>query len=357
MKDLKDKLLALREIYKSSHSNGILFEKQNNINWLVRGRNFINMAVENAVCNFLLTDNGFYLVTDNIEKARMLEEEYGNTGDFKIIEYNWYDEKQKLDRIAEYTDGKYIVDSQVDRLIRPLRLQLTGEEILNYRKLGEMTAEILEEVCFAAVPGMTESEVAALAAGKAVEAGLEPVVLLVGSDERIFKYRHPLPSFKKIGQYVMIVVGFRKYGLICCSTRFVSFGKVGEELSKKRDACMRVFAAALGASRPGVELSEVFDLITKQYAENGYPGEWKLHHQGGLMGYNGREYKAVQDLEIAIGLNQAVGWNPSITGFKCEDTAIILEKRNEILTHTRRLPFRIVDYGNTAYKVADILMK
>jgi len=61
---------------------------------------------------------------------------------------------------------------------------------------------------------------------------INPHLVLIGSDERIFAYRHPIPKDKKIRKYVMVVVCAERDGLIVDMTRFVHFGLLPRELKK-----------------------------------------------------------------------------------------------------------------------------
>jgi antitoxin VapB len=71
------------------------------------------------------------------------------------------------------------------------------------------------------------------------------------------------------------------------------------------------------------------------YRETGYADEWKQHHQGGPMGYEGRDYKATPTETRRVVENQAVGWNPSITGTKSEDTIL---SSGEVITAMKNWP-------------------
>jgi hypothetical protein len=75
-----------------------------------------------------------------------------------------------------------------------------------------------------------------------------------------------------------------------------------------------------------------------QYAAEGHPGEWELHHQGGLTGYRGRERFATPGEPLTLGPSQAVAWNPSLTRVKSEDTALVTADGPELLTLTSRWP-------------------
>jgi carboxymethylenebutenolidase len=64
----------------------------------------------------------------------------------------------------------------------------------------------------------------------------------------------------------------------------------------------------------------------------GFGDEWRLHHQGGPAGYEPRELVATPTAHDALSVGVACAWNPSITGTKSEDTNLVGERDNEILT-------------------------
>jgi Xaa-Pro dipeptidase len=352
--ELQNKLQALRYIYKSSNASGLLIEKQNNISWLLRGRSFVNMASENGVCSFLLTDDNLYMISSNIEINRMAYEEFAG---FKhnILQYEWYESDIIEDIVKDIAGAKYLSDSDIEDRIKPLRIVLTSNEMEIYRQLGKDTAHIIEEVCFSIKPGMTELKAASKMAEMAVERNIEPVVLLVAADERILKYRHPLPTVNPIKDYIMLVAGFRRHGLIANITRFVSFKDMSSDIIEKRNACIDIAATAIVNTRPGRTAAEVFQMIKEKYAQYGYPDEWKLHHQGGITGYNSREYKVTDKTSVRIGAGQAYAWNPSITGFKCEDTFLVDDDVNEVITSTPNIPSLVVETDKGEIRIADIL--
>ena len=64
----------------------------------------------------------------------------------------------------------------------------------------------------------------------------------------------------------------------------------------------------------------------------GFPDEWQLHHQGGPAAYEPREYVGTPNSTDTVEVGQAYAWNPSITGVKSEDTILIGQEGNEVLT-------------------------
>jgi len=100
-----------------------------------------------------------------------------------------------------------------------------------------------------------------------------------------------------------------------------------------------VDGAVLSASRPGATIAELFAVLEHAYADAGFPGEWRLHHQGGITGYAGREVFATPHDETALPDACAVAWNPSVTGGgKSEDTALVTDGATEVITRTPDLP-------------------
>ena len=70
----------------------------------------------------------------------------------------------------------------------------------------------------------------------------------------------------------------------------------------------------------------------------GFAHEWQLHHQGGPAAYEPREFLATPDSTDVVAVGQAYAWNPSITGTKSEDTILVGEAGNEVLTTIRDWP-------------------
>jgi antitoxin VapB len=181
-------------------------------------------------------------------------------------------------------------------------------------------------------PGMSEYEIAGRLAAEADSRGAQAVVNLIATDERIFTYRHPIPTDKRMERYAMLVLCGRRFGVVCSLTRLVHFGPLTAALRRKAEAVAQVDAAMIATTRPGRTLGEVFATAVAAYEAAGFGDEWQLHHQGGLAGYEPREIVASPGSPEVIRAGQAFAWNPSITGTKSEDTILVGEQSNEVVT-------------------------
>jgi antitoxin VapB len=209
---------------------------------------------------------------------------------------------------------------------------LNPEEGERFRQLGRMCAEAMDTACRAVQPGMTEYEIAAILGAESQKRGAQPIVNLIATDERIHTFRHPLPTAKKLDKYAMLILCGRWMGLVASITRLVHFGRMPDELIRREAACARVDATVLNATRPGRSVAEVFATLQTAYADEGFDGEWKLHHQGGPAAYEPREYIATPASTDQVYAGQAYAWNPSITGVKFEDTILVSDDGFEVIT-------------------------
>jgi len=110
-------------------------------------------------------------------------------------------------------------------------------------------------------------------------------------------------------------------------------------------------------TRPGIPAKEVLQKGIDAYQEKGYPEEWKLHHQGGSIGYTGRDYRVHFKTPDIIQENQAFTWNPSITGTKSEDTILATLKGPEMITHPILYPTLSLSVAGISFLRPDVLEK
>jgi Xaa-Pro dipeptidase len=142
----------------------------------------------------------------------------------------------------------------------------------------------------------------------------------------------------------MVVLCGRKRGFICFTSRLVHLGSLTDELRSKSEAVARISSVLIANTRPRRTLGEVFACAQEACARAGYPDEWRLHHQGGSAGYEAREIVGVPGVEERVALGQAYAWNPSIRGTRSEDTLLVCESGNEILTGMQGWPVHAVEH-------------
>ncbi len=338
--------------------DALLIQRVSSFAWATCGAaSYVNTAVANGVASLLVTPTNRYVITDNIEATRLQQEEQLEAQGWEFRIAPWY---ETHDTIAELTRGlKLAADSPYPGVIdlaqdiARLRAALTPEEGERYQALSRLCAEAMDKAIRAVRPGLTECEIAALLSGEVQRRGVTPIVNLIATDDRVFNFRHPLPTGKQLDRYAMLILCGRKWGLVCSITRLVYFGRLPAELRRKADAVARIDAAFIAATRPGQTLGGIFRHAIDVYRETGFPDEWQLHHQGGLGGYEPREFVATPTSAEKVTVGQAYAWNPSITGAKSEDTILVGSDRNEIMTEISGWPTLSINIdGQTIHRPA-----
>jgi antitoxin VapB len=352
MNELADKLGRLRTLAAGHDLDGILLQRVDNTAWITCGAGtYVNRARPEAEVSLLITSGQQILYTNNIEAARLEQEEHltGQGWQFRVSP--WYESNPELESTAGTLklggDGFFPNTVDLGSELARLRADLTPEEGERFRRLGRLCAGGMDAAIRSIRPGLSEYEIAACLADIVEALGVEVIVNLVATDERIFKFRHPLPTGRRLEHYAMLVLCGRRQGLVGSITRLVHFGRIPDELRRKAEAVARLDALMIDATRPGRPLSGIFELTAQAYADAGYPGEWKLHHQGGPAGYTPREYVATPASTEQVRLGQVYAWNPSIAGTKSEDTFLVGETANEILTSIPGWPMLEVGLGGT----------
>ena len=292
----------------------------------------------------MVKSDSAHLLSNNIEMPRLLEEEVAGLP-FEETQWFWYEAGAAKDHLALLCDISKTV-SDIPFLDLPLvpgdfadlRYTMLPQEIERYQQLGLDAAQAVETACANAEPGNTERDVAASLAFHCYRLGIVPVVNLVGADYRIASYRHPVPTKHQIERSLMVALTGRRHGLHVSLTRMVSFVPLDADLEVRHRAVTAVDARFILESQAGATLGQVVSRAMEQYAGEGYPDEWKLHHQGGLTGYAGREIFGTSDAGHRLGHNQVVTWNPTITGTKSEDTVLLTASGPKVLTSTGSWP-------------------
>ncbi len=337
MVEFEFKQQQIRALLARKNLDALWLQRVSSFAWATCGAaSYINTATTIGAASLLITPEARYVITNNIE-ARRLEQEQGlgeQGWEFRIAD--WHTANPA---IAELTRGLKLGSDfpapnalDLSNEIARLRASLTPEEGERMRALGRLCAEAMNAAIRVVRPGQTEFEIAARLGAEAQARGAQPIVNLIATDERIFAYRHPLPTAKQLERYAMLVLVGRKWGLCCSMTRLVHFGKLPDEIRRKMEACARVDATFIAATRPNARVREVFQRALATYAETGFADEWRLHHQGGAAGYEPREYLGTPTSDDVVARGQAYAWNPSITGVKSEDTILVGETHNEIVT-------------------------
>lgn len=362
--EIREKEKRVRDFIKSRGFSGVLLKRQANFSWMTGGGlNLVGITTEMGATSLLITKYEKYLISNNIEGPRMIHEESLEAQGFLVKIYPWYEDQETVVVKALVKEGGLGSDVPfpgavtVAEDIARLRYSFTPEEVKRYRWVGEKASVALEKTMMDTRKGEKESEVVGRLCQELWKDRMDPVTLMAAADERVSQFRHPIPSEKRIDRYLMVSVNARKWGLIVSLTRFLHFGKTPNELKEKYLANVFIDCVLMAATKPGRAACEVLQKGIEAYQEKGFPEEWKFHHQGGSIGYTGRDYRTHFNTQDIIQENQAFTWNPSLTGTKSEDTILASSKGLEMITRPTSYPTLAMTVDGISFVRPDILEK
>ena len=360
--EIEEKMGRVHQFLESQNLGGVLITQIRNFSWITAGiaDNHIVITSENGASSLLIMRDGKkYVIAANSEIPRLMTEDLKGLG-YEPREFKWYTGRTL--EITREIAGSQTIGSDVpmpglkDVNLSPLRYQLKPSEIKKYRWLGRQCTEAVIAVIHQIRPGMSERTIEALTSDQLMRRGIRPTVLLIGSDDRIRHFRHVPPSDARVKKYAMVNICARKWGLVIAVTRFVHFGPLPEDLARKIKVAATVNAQYMAHSTPGAKAGDILEMAKTWYAENGYPGEWEEHHQGGAIGYGERDWVALPGSTETIHENQGFAWNPTVQGAKMEDTILAFGDYVENITETPGWPTISTTIEGKIYRGPDILI-
>lgn len=371
--ELDEKTERLTKLANERELDGIVIASQPGFSWLTGGgTNRIDGSRENGSgALFVRADGRRFVIANEIEMPRLIGEELAG-GDWEPLSFPWAEEHAHpsiVKQIASSAVGSSGVGTPrigadwplaecvtVDAAIARLRAPLTDAEVGRYRALGSDAGRVMGDVARAVQPGTCEAEIARRIHDAAAGIGGRATVVLVAADDRIARFRHPVPTTRAWTRLVMLVACIQRRGLVVALSRIVSAGPTEAELVRRTEATARVFARLLDATHPGARGQELFTVAQRAYEDVGFAGEERRHHQGGAIGYRSREWVAHPANDEMVQATQAFAWNPSITGTKVEETALLTDNGVELITPSGGWPTIEVTGRDRTYAAPGILV-
>jgi Xaa-Pro aminopeptidase len=297
-------------------------------------------------------DQGRVLITNDIEAPRLEHDFDVHSLGWDVIGVPWFDAAAPLHEacaFANVSPEELLSDADGhgmnvrDDLVAS-RLLLSEPERDELRELGALVGEALGVGIDTWRPGVTTDFAIAGAISEVLETGgAKAVCLIVGGDERLRSFRHPLAIGAVVADAVMAVVVARRAGLHVAATR-ICVRQGNDDIVTLMKLLDPVNDAVLDASSPGGTWGETLEALADAYEAIGQPGAWREHFQGGPIGFEQREFELAPGQHdsafwsLSRAANTAVAWNPSLRGgAKIEETYLI-GKKLELLSVTPGWP-------------------
>lgn len=241
-------------------------------------------------------------------------------------------------------DGHSGFGVDLDYQLTVIRLALSDAEQDELRVLGADAAAAVENALQEWRPAVLDTDVAAEIVRQMEAVGADAPVILVGADDRVRRFRHPVALGCETAGLVMAVLVARRHGLHVALTRYVATGPT-PELDADLVTVREIHRRALDAARPGLTFGDLYIALDDAYRAAGHANAWEGHYQGGPIGYGQREFELAPCQSdspwwsVPIAAGTAIAINPSLPGgAKDEDTFLVTEGGLELITTTHDWP-------------------
>src|SRR5204862_179976 len=222
----------------------------------------------------IVTPGASNVATTNVEVPRLSAE--ACLDGFELHGVDWYEPGGRA-RVAEQLAGAPAariggLGIDVDDELVELRLSLDPSEQARLAALSVDAAAALEGAVREWVPGELDIEIQARVAAALERSGAFGACLIVGGDDRVERFRHPLAAGEPMHRLVMAVVVAERGGLHAATTRFACTEVLAEEVRHAFAAARSVERAVLAACVPGAAYGEALGALDRGYAAAGHPG-------------------------------------------------------------------------------------
>ena len=333
MSVFNERIQPLRDLMKAKGLDAFVLRRNPNLAWAIAGRAHVPTTIDMACFDLIITHDSATAITNVVEAPRLIAEELPSEVSVQTIK--WSEGRDSLlptgSKVGSDQPGADRIDLGVE--VEMMRASLIESDLARFQDICIDAAVALGNAMKQVESTDREIDVAGLITHSLWQAYLEIAFLGVAGQERVHKFRHPLPTDSVVGNRVSASICAKRKGLIASVTRIVTFGEVTDQMIADYTSIFKVEAALLDATIVGNSFSDPINAAIAAYPANGFDAdEWTKHHQGGPTGFLPRDWPANQSSARLIQSNQPIAWNPTGKGWKAEDTIVATNSGVKLLS-------------------------
>jgi len=341
--------------------DGVILSRADNFAWITSGgSNKVIEDLDTGVGHLVITRDRHYLVAYYMDAERLWAEQAPGQG-YELVTKFWHEGDERI--FAKTLAGKKVgADTlfpgteHINQEIVELQWPFTDLDLRRTRWLSKQQSDVLEKIFREVEPGMAEIEIGQHVAREFISRGIKVDVPILGSDERIAKYRHVLATNKKLERYLLLGPVISRWGLHSLCSRSMHFGEPPAEVRRAYQAAATIEGRIFSELREGLKFSKILELQKRWYTELGYPDGWNYHFQGGPTGYVIVDVSQNQTDNV-IRAPQPYSWFTTIRGAKVEELSILTTGGLEIASLGDHWPTISVETEKGSILVPDMLVR
>ncbi len=363
LSDVKIKEERVHAFLEQEGLDALVIGRQDHFAWLTAGGD--NRVITTSEMGFgylVIARDRKWLVSHSMDGQRFVDEQVPSQG-YELVTSYWHQASPEQ-KVLNLTRGMAVGADfalqgarQYGRELVDLHYPLTDLDIERCRWIGLTASRILSEVAQHLQPGMTEQEVAARLLYEYALEDMTIDVLIVGFDERIRRYLHPMPTENVLQRYALLHPAARRWGLHANVTRLVHFGEPPSDTKRAMDGVATIGGHVAKILAPGVPFADILAEQIRLYRKLGYSGEWMYHFQGGITGYTLADPTRCTDPDALVVERQAYDYFITITGAKFEEFMLLTEDGPEFASLGPGWPTRTIQTPMGEITIPDLLIR
>jgi len=334
MSAFNQRIQPIRDLMKANGLDAFVLRRNPNLAWAIAGRSHVPTTIDMACFDLIITQDSAIVVTNVVEAPRLIAEELPSEVSVKTVKWSEGRDPQLPtgSKVGSDQPGADRIDLGVE--VEMMRASLIASDVERFKDICVDAAVALGNAMKQVESTDREIDVAGLITHSLWQADLEIAFLGVAGEDRVHKFRHPLPTDAVVGNRVSASICAKRKGLIASVTRIVTFGEVTDSMINDYTSIFKVEATLLDATVVGKPFSDPINAAIAAYPANGFDAdEWSKHHQGGPTGFLPRDWPANEGTTRLIANNQPIAWNPTGKGWKAEDTILATTSGVKMLTN------------------------
>jgi len=230
MSAFNQRIQPLRDLMKAKGLDAFVLRRNPNLAWAIAGRAHVPTTIDMACFDLIITQDSATAITNVVEAPRLIAEELPSEVTVQTVK--WSEGRDQLlptgPKVGSDQPGADRIDLGVE--VEMIRASLIESDFSRFQEICVDAAVALGNAMKQVESSDREIDVAGLIAHSLWQADLEIAFLGVAGEERVHKYRHPLPTTAVVGNRVSASICAKRKGLIASVTRIVTFGSVSDQM-------------------------------------------------------------------------------------------------------------------------------
>ena len=251
MSAFNQRIQPLRELMKAKSLDAFVLRRNPNLAWAIAGRAHVPTTIDMACFDLIITHDSVTAITNVVEAPRLIAEELPSEVTVQTIK--WSEGRDPLlptgSKVGSDQPGADRIDLGVE--VEMIRASLIESDLARFKEICVDAAVALGNAMKQVESTDREIDVAGLITHSLWQADLEIAFLGVAGEERVHKFRHPLPTDAVVGNRVSASICAKRKGLIASVTRIVTFGELNDQMVSDYTSIYKVEAALLDATVVG----------------------------------------------------------------------------------------------------------